>query len=647
YVAALVAADINGRPSAKVNASFSRLGEAPKIEISSISSGKGAMDPVATGSLVVVGPSTSLAGKLSAPNGLATAEYSIDGGAWTKAVLGAKPEADGSITVSVALPETLGFGRFLVRARVTDALGASGQWQASFYRVAPVPTVEIVDKEGVYLSDARVGDGGVMVLSPGESLDVLFNGRPIESVSLVPAVPFMSTSFEGSVVRVTANAEGLAPASVIRVKTVDGDSYDSTPVLFRSDAEDPAITVSAPAAGVWLKDTLILDAQSTDANGLADAGWSLDGGESWTAFTASATGVAPLAMKLSIPVSREDGHGELLLRATDRAGKQSVSSIPFYKDSIAPELVVASPASADLVNGFIYIGLEAKDAGDLAKAEFSPDGTAWEVMSFVPRGAEPSWPTAKDASIPDYAGRWSFGRLVDLAALTKGPAQMAYRLTDKAGNMLSYRPLAPEAPAFAVDIEADKPRVQIQIPVENEVMRANFMVSGMAFDDDGIKEIHYRVDGGAWQTVDGANSFSVPFTLLETADNEHMFEAYALDLNGVQGDTMQHRFRVSREEPVGKLIAPDVSITNKGIIQLKGQASDANGIKDVWISFDNGNTYNKAVGTTDWTYSLDTRILADGVHSVYLKLVDGYDTPGFAAGLISIDNTAPLLEITG
>ena len=32
------------------------------------------------------------------------------------------------------------------------------------------------------------------------------------------------------------------------------------------------------------------------------------------------------------------------------------------------------------------------------------------------------------------------------------------------------------------------------------------------------------------------------------------------------------------------------------------------------------------------------------MHSVYIKLVDGYGTPGFAAGLLSVDNTPPVIR---
>lgn len=657
HTAALAAVDTGGRPSVKATASFARLGAAPRIQVNAVVSGKEAPVAVGTGSLVVIGAGTALNGIVSAPNGLASVDYSVNDGPWTKLAVSAKPAADGSIPVSVPLPANLPFERFLVRARVQDSLDMVASWSAAFYRVSPPPSGTVTDAEGVYVSDARIGQDGVILLRPEESLNVLWNGRPIQSLSFVPAVPFMELSFDGGIVTARAVKEGLAAPSAIRVKTVDGDTFDSRPIAYHVDAAGPELTLTEPGVASWQRGALKLTGSAVDPNGVAEVSWSLDGGTTWTALSAIAPGAGSpassgsaatsFAINTTLPLTMEDGAGELLVRARDRSGRETTAAIPFWKDSAAPAALVVSPAKEDLVNGTVYVSLQADDAGDLATVEFSPDGVAWEALDFAPRGAGEAWPSGKTDQGPAHLGRAAFGRLVDLAALAKGPAAMAFRLSDKAGNVLVYRPLDPEAPAFAVDIESDKPRVQMQIPTENEVMRADFVVSGMAFDDDGIKELFYRVDGGDWVGLAGASSFSVMFKLQETADNGHLFEAYAVDLNGVRGDTASRAFRVSREEPVGKLVAPDVSVTNRGTIDLKGEASDANGVKEVWVSFDNGNTYNKAVGTTAWSYRLDTRLLQDGVHSVYVKLVDGYDTPGFAAGLISVDNTAPTLEITG
>jgi hypothetical protein len=59
------------------------------------------------------------------------------------------------------------------------------------------------------------------------------------------------------------------------------------------------------------------------------------------------------------------------------------------------------------------------------------------------------------------------------------------------------------------------------------------------------------------------------------------------------------------------------------------------------LSFDNGTSWQTPEGTTAWDYSLDTKTLADGPHAILLRPVDGYDTPGLAAALITVDNAPP------
>jgi hypothetical protein len=80
-------------------------------------------------------------------------------------------------------------------------------------------------------------------------------------------------------------------------------------------------------------------------------------------------------------------------------------------------------------------------------------------------------------------------------------------------------------------------------------------------------------------------------------------------------------------------------------LELRGTSSDANGIDAVYISVDNGNTYNRATGTTNWTYRFNTTILKDGPHVVFIKAVDRYEIPATYANMINIDNTDPFITL--
>ncbi|MBP3562732.1 MAG: neuraminidase, partial [Treponema sp.] len=88
-----------------------------------------------------------------------------------------------------------------------------------------------------------------------------------------------------------------------------------------------------------------------------------------------------------------------------------------------------------------------------------------------------------------------------------------------------------------------------------------------------------------------------------------------------------------------------IDTTVKEIVKISGYASDKNGIAKVQVSLDNGNSYNDAVGTENWSYTVDTRAIPGGTQVVFLKITDKYGIQGLYSSLINIDNDAPELSI--
>ncbi|MBU0926885.1 MAG: hypothetical protein KKA67_03995, partial [Spirochaetes bacterium] len=651
-IATASATDSGGLSSAKTVTGFAQRGAEPRASIGTVQRGGEKDDPAegeafVSGSSLVVDGKTALLATIASPTGLSRLEYSLNGGPWASVQV-PKPGPDGLYRARMPLPATAPYGRNSVASRAVDSAGAETLAYASFYRVAPMPGAGAVVSEGAYLLDARItGDDRRAVLAPGQALEALWYGRPVSAVSLEPPKPFAEASFEGRSLRIVATADGGAepdarPTS-LKVETVDGDTFLSSPILLVVDSGPPALALESPVPGSPARGSFVVAGTASDPNGLASLEWSVDGGSTWSPFETPGTAPASAeagpsafsgAFSATISPEAADGAVGLLVRAVDASGAASVALSCVAKDEAAPSLFFESPRPVDTVNGTVLVSGYAEDALSVASVEFSADGVGWESLAIAPRGASRA-----------ESKRASFSRLVDLGSLPEGGAAMAFRVADAAGNASVVAPLDPSAPAFAVDIEADKPTIQVQIPLADDVMRSDFAVSGMAFDDDGIAELFWRLDGSEWTRVDGSNGFAVPFKLLELSDNEHLFEAYAVDLNGVEGEASSRAFRVSREEPVGRLASPSVDVVNRGVITLRGVASDANGIAAIEVSFDNGATYNAAIGTEEWSYELDTRTVPDGVHSVYARLVDGYGTPGLAAGLLSIDNTPPVVKL--
>ena len=66
---------------------------------------------------------------------------------------------------------------------------------------------------------------------------------------------------------------------------------------------------------------------------------------------------------------------------------------------------------------------------------------------------------------------------------------------------------------------------------------------------------------------------------------------------------------------------------------------------EVITSLDNGNSFNVAEGTDEWSYRFDTRVIQDGTHVVFVRVYDNYGITGLYSSLINIDNTAPSIKL--
>jgi hypothetical protein len=187
---------------------------------------------------------------------------------------------------------------------------------------------------------------------------------------------------------------------------------------------------------------------------------------------------------------------------------------------------------------------------------------------------------------------------------------------------------------------------EIHTPAELEVLRGDFLIGGVAYDDDGLAAAYYRIDGGAWTRLEVQGmSFSVPIALKDTTDNEHLVELKAEDIYGVQSDVVARKYRISKEEPLAKLLSPAITKPVRGTVKLEGGASDANGVKEAKVSVDNRVSFDKPLGAESWSIALDTTVLSDGIHAVAVRPVDGYDTEGFYASMLTIDNTPPRAQM--
>jgi hypothetical protein len=633
-------------------------------------------NPWSPGIELQLGAASVFSGTVSSGNGVSGVTVSFNGGSGAAASLGkAAPGAPQSFSLPV--PAALPCGRVVVEIEAKDASGQSRLQRIELHKVLP-SAVGIDDGEGIRFADSRVSiaDGKTsFLLAPGEALRGRFNGRPIKAVALKPATQALKASFEGPLVAIAGKAEGLAPETSLELTTVDGDLFSWGPFSAAVDSSPPSIEVSAPTDGDWLKGELRVAGKASDPQGIALLQASVNGGDPLSLLDgaapkegASAGSGASFDKVLSL-ASAPDGSTRIDFLARDGAGREARVSRFINKDTVAPALTQVLPAPGESVNGLTTFIGEAADAGRLVSAVFlapaakkaeSPlpaaeapatkrPATTEEYLRSMQREKpaapepKPQEPSQKpvEAKAEEVQGLASFSRDLDLARLEMPlPEGCGFAVTDKAGNRTIL------APAVVVDREKDKPVAEIHTPGELEVLRGDFAISGVAYDDDGLAAAYYRIDGGEWTRLEiQGMAFSVPIALKDTTDNEHGVEVKAEDIYGVQGDVVARKYRISKEEPLAKMLLPSIAKPVRGTVRLEGSASDANGVKDATVSVDNRTSYENLVGAESWSIELDTSRLSDGIHAVAVRPVDGYDTEGFYASMIAIDNTPPKAQV--
>jgi hypothetical protein len=637
---------LSGASSVAAKNSIVVSGAGPRITVNALVGKEGSQDFKGAGAMVLPADAR-LSGKVEAPNDLATLGISFGGG--NPVALSPKKAAEGGFGFEAALPQNLPpeLLEFVIVA--VDKAGNEDSYAGSLYRIYPAPAAGINDGEGLRFNDERLAgqEGSAIRVLLFDDSPVLgrFVGRPLESLELDKPSPVVSVSFEGSQVRLIPGDDGITEPLTLVARTVDGDEFTWGPFVALRDRALPELKVISPLADAWVQDRVAIEVSASDSNDIRAVEVSTDGA-SWTPLVLGLPGAEPAEGTAApsaaggvpdeapregtstdgTPVYRTgldlgsipEGGVFLTLRATDGAGRVNDSVVAISRDVTPPVIQLVAPAAGDSPNGRTTVAALVSDAGALALLELALAGEAYQ-------------PVELGTAIPGVA---------ELTGEPEAPPPVAFRATDRAGNVTEL------VPAFDVDPAADLPRAVIQAPREEELVRSDFEVSGVVFDDDGAAAAFYRLDEGEWTRVElqGA-SFSIPFSMPEVGDNEHVVQVYGEDLYGVTGETAEVRFRISTAEPTGFMEKPSLEDTVRGVVMLSGVASDENGIAEVHVSFDNAVSFHRADGTENWTYPLDTRILSDGPRSIIIRTLDSYGVEGISAGIMTADNVPPTVTM--
>ncbi|MCL2599695.1 MAG: Ig-like domain-containing protein, partial [Treponema sp.] len=286
---------------------------------------------------------------------------------------------------------------------------------------------------------------------------------------------------------------------------------------------------------------------------------------------------------------------------------------------------------------------------------------------------DPDDPEAGDGftEIPFFScsGRTWFTYFSDFTTLTADDGTLVFRIKDATGSYFVT------APAYVMDPDPPIPILLVNSPTDNEVFTTDFELSGIAFDDVGIRGIYWRILGPTIESISPGEagdfaraaaeafaenpdvefnlylterSFGIPIDFSMITDGEYIIEMFASDIYGVRSEVVSRTVRISTEPPYTRILYPLITHYNNRTIIVRGFSIDANGIDSVLFSMDGGNTWQDVLLEEDghWEISLNTTLYTDGLNSALIQAVDGYGISSFTIAMINIDNSAPELHLT-
>lgn len=595
---------------------------------------------------------------IDSPIPLKAATYSVNGGAANS--LKIRSLGEGSTQFAVDIPISgmkAELSNIVVNVERNKASNLSVSGNISVLR--PKSANGINDEERIYFFDSDLGSKNFYNISKEKTLKAYVNFDDDVEIVFSDAQPNLELQIENKVLSISPKAEGEYKNVTLDIKG-NGKVITSSPINIRSDYFKPEIEILEPAEnGAWVKKEILLSGFVKESEKISRCDYSVDGGNTWRFLELNKNleidGKIPFEQKIDISMCPE-GFLFLDILVQDEFGNITVGSKIYNKDTTPPEVSVILPEAGETVNGETKVVLKVKDTGELAKGEYVRSDGGRGLRNMVPppplfdeNGNEIEIPEEKLPSDEIEVGTTGHFELnmtpliSTMVGSVRKPLEsgMIFQFTDGAGNV-SYV----DTWDFKIDNEMDKPIAEIHVPSENEIITTDFEISGVVYDDDGLAKVCYKIDDGNWIDLkEFGSSFAIPIPLKTLTDNEHTITAYAVDVHGIKGNEVVRKFRVSLEEPKGHVISPTIDNTVKGIAVIKGVASDKNGIDKVQISLDNGNTFNDVIGTENWEYEFDTRIIQDGTHVVFFKIWDKYGIQGLYSTLINIDNTKPEINM--
>ena len=410
----------------------------------------------------------------------------------------------------------------------------------------------------------------------------------------------------------TTFTDGPRTVTATATDAVGRTASDSNTVSVDNTA--PTVTLTAPAEGATVSGTVAVEATASDASGVTQVAFSVDG----TPIGTDTNGTNGWSVSWN-SATVADGLRTVTATATDTTAHTASDSnaVTVANAVTAPLVTVTAPAEDALVSGTVAVHASAVSGTAVTRVAFEVDGT----------------PIGTDTNGADgWSVSWNSATVADGARTVTATATDTLEQTGSDSN--------------GITVDNTDPTVTLTAPAEGATVSGTTTLQATATDASGVTQVAFSVNGTPIGTdTNGTNGWSVSWNSATVADGARTLTATATDGAANTGSD-SNGVTVDNTDPTVTLTAPAEGATVSGTTTLQATATDASGVTQVAFSVNGTPIGTDTNGTDGWSVSWNSATVADGARTLTATATDGAANTGSDSNGVTVDNTDPTVTLT-
>jgi hypothetical protein len=387
-------------------------------------------------------------------------------------------------------------------------------------------------------------------------------------------------------------------------------------VVQETDSAPPTATLTAPAAGATIKDTVTLTATASDNFAVVRVEF-YDG----TTLLGTDT-TAPYSASWNTRTVANGAHA-LTARAYDTAGLVGSApsvSVTVNNDVTPPTVAFSSPAEGAIVSGNITVTGTASDNVAVTKVELYEGSTLMGTDTTSP-----------------YSFPWATRNAGN------GPHTLTLKAYDAAGNT------ATAERTITTDNDFTAPTVVLTAPADGATLAGTVTLSATASDNRAVTKVEFYL-GTTLLGSDSSAPYSLNYNTRLQGNGDKVITAKAYDAVSNVGISAPVHVNFDNDftAPTVDVTAPVEGATVEGTVTLSATASDDRNTLSK-VEFYVGTTRVGTATAAPYTFNYNTRLQANGAKVITAKAYDAAGNVGTSAEVnVTFDNdfVGPTVTVT-